>query len=60
MKFINYLTSIAGVDIFPLISLLVFFAFFTGLIVYVVRTDKEVIQSMEVLPLEQESNNNKQ
>ena len=41
MKFINYLTSIAGIEIFPLISLLIFFGFFVVLAVWLLRTDKK-------------------
>jgi hypothetical protein len=55
MKFINYLTSIAGIDIFPLISLMIFFLFFTGLIIYAVKTDKSFIDMMKQLPLEKEN-----
>ena len=33
MKFINYLEGIAGVGIFPMISLLIFFVFFIVLII---------------------------
>jgi hypothetical protein len=35
MKFINYLQSISGVGIFPLISLLLFFVFFAAVTWYV-------------------------
>jgi cytochrome c oxidase cbb3-type subunit 3 len=52
MKFINYLTSISGVGIFPLISLLVFFIFFTVLAIYIVRVDRERMKYMESLPIE--------
>jgi cytochrome c oxidase cbb3-type subunit 3 len=52
MKFINYLQSIAGVDIFPMISLLIFFIFFVLLIAYVFLTDKKEILAMKNLPLE--------
>ncbi|GAH92645.1 unnamed protein product, partial [marine sediment metagenome] len=40
MKFRNYLETIAGVGIYPLISLLIFFAFFVGLLIYVWGLDK--------------------
>lgn len=54
MKFINYLTSIAGVEIFPLISLLIFFAFFIALGVYLMKADKTRIQYLEALPFDKE------
>ncbi|MES2555767.1 MAG: CcoQ/FixQ family Cbb3-type cytochrome c oxidase assembly chaperone [Bacteroidota bacterium] len=52
MKFIHYLESIAGVGIFPLISLLIFFVFFTILILYVIRADKQHITDLKNMPLE--------
>lgn len=52
MKFINYLTSISGVEIFPLISLLIFFLFFSALIVYAVKADKARLKYLSELPME--------
>lgn len=54
MKFIHYLESITGIGIFPLISLLLFFLFFTVLIFYVVKADKKHILELKQLPLDQE------
>jgi hypothetical protein len=51
MKFINYLTSIAGVSIFPLISLFIFFLFFSVIIIWAVKVSKEHIAEMEQIPL---------
>ena len=53
MKCINYLESIAGIGIFPMISLLIFFGFFTLLIAYVLKADKSHIREMKNIPLEQ-------
>ncbi len=55
MKFINYLTSIAGVEIFPMISLLIFFAFFVVLGMYVVKVDKTKLKYLEALPIEKDN-----
>jgi cbb3-type cytochrome oxidase subunit 3 len=52
MKFINYLTSIAGIDIFPLISLMIFFLFFAGLLVYTFSADKKFIGEMKQMPFD--------
>ena len=52
MKFINYLTSIADISIFPLISLSIFFVFFTGLIIYVVKQKNNTILEMKNIPLD--------
>ncbi|MDF2438689.1 MAG: CcoQ/FixQ family Cbb3-type cytochrome c oxidase assembly chaperone [Bacteroidota bacterium] len=56
MKFINYLESISGVAIFPLISLAIFFTFFTLLIIYVMKADKGHISDLKNIPLNNESN----
>lgn len=62
MKFINYLTSITGVGIFPLISLLLFFAFFLFLAFYLMKADKSRFNYLATLPNESEDQdaNNKQ
>lgn len=52
MKFINYLTSITGIEIFPLISLLVFFIFFVLLGIYVMKADKTRFNYLAALPVE--------
>ncbi len=59
MKFINYLESIAGIGIFPLISLSIFFTFFIVLIIWVFNVKKEHILEMKNIPLEP-SNDSKQ
>ncbi len=56
MKFINYLKTIDGVSIYPLISLLMFFIFFVALLIHVARTDKKTIKTMENLPFDNNLN----
>ena len=51
MKFINYLESITGIGIYPLISLLIFFAFFMGVGFYIIRGRKEYFDMLAGLPL---------
>ncbi len=51
MKFKNYLESIAGVEIYPLFSLLVFVLFFATLLYVVLRADKNRINAMKNIPL---------
>ncbi len=58
MKFINYLQSIAGIGIYPLISLLLFFVFFSAVAYYVIRVDKTYITRAKNIPLENENNLN--
>ena len=52
MKFRNYLESIAGINIYPLISLLIFFIFFAVLIIYVMRMDRKHVDRMKLVPLD--------
>ena len=52
MKFINYLKTIDGVSIFPLISLLGFFIFFVLLLIYVVKTDNKTLDKIKNIPFE--------
>ncbi len=56
--FSNYLKSIEGVGIYPLVSLLVFFLFFIALLIWVVKVDKKYINKMSQLPLESDKNQN--
>jgi hypothetical protein len=52
MKFIHYLDSIAGVSIYPLLTLLLFFGFFVFLLVYVMSRKKETYDEISHLPLD--------
>jgi hypothetical protein len=52
MKFINYLESITGIGIFPLLSLVIFVAFFTVVLLYVIKMDKAHIDEMSRIPLD--------
>jgi preprotein translocase subunit YajC len=52
----NYLQSIEGVEIYPLISLVVFVLFFVIMFIWMFRIDKNYIKEMEELPLDLENN----
>ena len=52
------LQSIDGVSVYPLISLIVFMLFFTVIIVWMFRVDKNYIKKMANLPLEKDEENN--
>ena len=45
------LQSIAGIEIYPLISLAIFFLFFLGLLLYVVVANGQHLRTMSQLPL---------
>ena len=51
--------TISGIEIFPLISFLIFFLFFLGLLVWVFWTDKEHIRKMAEMPLDEHENNHR-
>lgn len=54
LKYIkHHLETIAGIEIFPLISFVIFFVFFLVLIVYVVTTDKKQIDEISRIPLDE-------
>jgi hypothetical protein len=52
MKFINYLESISGIEIYPMISLSVFFVFFLVLTIWALTANKEHITEMKNIPFE--------
>lgn len=55
MKFFRgSLESIADVEIFPIISLLLFVTFFVGLLVYVFTKKKGAYDEVSHIPLEEE------
>lgn len=61
-KFIKqYTETIAGAEIYPIISLLIFFLFFVLLTVYVLSMKKSTVKLLSEIPLddEQESTNHK-
>ena len=52
MKFRHYLETITGVDVYPMISLLIFFTFFAGLAIWAVKANKQYISKVKNLPLD--------
>ena len=56
--FSNYIKDIEGVGIYPIISLLVFFIFFVGMLIWMLRIDKNYVKKMEQLPLDSQNNMN--
>lgn len=52
MKFINYIEKISGVDIYGLLSLIIFVGFFTAMLIYVARSDKKEMKEISQIPLE--------
>jgi cytochrome c oxidase cbb3-type subunit IV len=48
----NVLQSIVGVEVYAIISMLLFFSIFTGMIILVLRMRKSTIEHLSRLPLE--------
>lgn len=61
LKYIKgHAASIEGIDIYPMISLLIFFLFFVAVLYYVKNMDKKSVNELSSLPLDfegEESNN---
>lgn len=52
-KFIKkYAETIENIEIYPIISLLIFFAFFVGVLWYVLRLRQSEVNNMKQLPLD--------
>lgn len=55
LRFIkDNLTTIDGVEIYPIISLVLFTLFFTGVIIWAIKVDKKKIESLEQMPLSED------
>lgn len=53
LKFVkNHMESITGIEIYPIISLLIFFLFFVALFWWVVSAKKEHINTVSNIPLD--------
>lgn len=51
LRFIKHnLETIAGVEIYPILSFLIFFSFFIGLSAYVILLRKQYVKELENLP----------
>jgi hypothetical protein len=60
MKFINYLESITGIGIFPMLSMLIFVVFFTAVLIYVFKMDKTYIDKISRIPLDAKDGSEKE
>lgn len=53
LKFIkHHMSTIDGIEIYPVISLSIFVAFFVGLLIWVMRSKKEFIDEISQYPLD--------
>jgi hypothetical protein len=51
----GHLTSIDGIEIFPIISFIIFFSFFIGLSFYVFSMKKSKVETLKNIPLDEEN-----
>lgn len=59
LKYIkHHLDTIAGVEIYPIISLLLFFLVFTSMLIIVLKMPKKNIEELSNLPLDNDQKNN--
>ncbi|MEQ6121625.1 cytochrome C oxidase Cbb3 [Reichenbachiella sp. MALMAid0571] len=56
--FKHYFEGIQNIEVWPIISLTIFFMFFIGLLIWVFKVDKKYINEMENLPLERPETTN--
>jgi cytochrome c oxidase cbb3-type subunit IV len=55
LKFIkHHMTSIDGIEIYPIISLSIFVLFFVGMLWHVLRMDKSYVKDVEQYPINDE------
>jgi len=52
--FKHYFELIKDVEIYPIISLIIFVAFFVGLTIWVISTKKTYVDKMKNMPLEED------
>ncbi len=61
LKYIKgHMDSIQDIEIFPIISLLIFFGFFTILFIWVMTSKKKYIEEVSNIPLESDEEENNQ
>lgn len=57
LKYIkNHMESIVGIEIYPIISLLIFFIFFVALFWWVITAKKDYINKVSNIPLDNHQN----
>ncbi len=53
LKYIkSHMATIDGIEIFPIIGLAIFMVFFTGLLIYVYKSDKSMIEEISNYPID--------
>lgn len=55
--FTHYFEIIDGIELYPIISLIVFFIFFIGVFIWILKADKKYLKTMGNIPLDNQNNN---
>lgn len=55
-----YFEQVNNVEIWPIMSLIIFVSFFIGLLIWVMKADKKYIQAMSNMPLNDTDENDNQ
>ena len=58
--FKHYFEQVNNVEIWPIISLIIFVTFFIGLLIWVMKVDKKYIEEMSDMPIDDTEENDKQ
>jgi cbb3-type cytochrome oxidase subunit 3 len=53
----DILSSIENIEIYPIISLLIFVIFFIGMFIWVIKVDKKYVDHMKEMPFNDEPQN---
>lgn len=54
LKFIkHHMESIDGIAIYPIISFVIFFSLFVGVLIWVIRKDRQTVEALSQIPLDQ-------
>ncbi len=51
----NVLEKIEGISSYPIISLIVFFLFFAGIVIWMIRADNKTLEQIGKIPLESDN-----
>jgi cytochrome c oxidase cbb3-type subunit IV len=54
----NVLQSIDNIEVWPVISFVIFFVFFLCLLLWVFTTDKKFIEKMKAMPIDEKDSSN--
>lgn len=61
LKFIkHHMETIVGIEIYPVISFVIFFVFFIALTVYVLKVDKKLFNDISNIPLDSNDTNHEE